>query len=274
MVGQSWNDKRKARRAREAVESARLAEAVEGVAMERLARELTKPLVAAGECVVDRAPKIAEERRVAGLIRNDRVEREREEARCLAEIEVRDGVFVNLADSLVSPTPEWLTKGPVQTFTPRQPDGTVREVRTVRRVLTPIVKRLYLAGRINEEQFSACAWYRETHDVAGLEGRWSSSRYGETTGGGGGASGPMAMHEREVQARYDLRRARICIPPHLVRFFEEVVLRDVSLRNAKAQFACRHDRVYDHFRTAAEGVLAYCEAAQVELRATDALLAG
>src|SRR5687767_3560287 len=77
----------------------------------------------------------AQERgRVRAIIASDGAYREREEYRRQATLQVASGSFENIADTVVEPTPEWLEKGPVRSFTPRLPDGAVRTTRTVRSV--------------------------------------------------------------------------------------------------------------------------------------------
>ena len=67
-----------------------------------------------------RSQQEAERQRVSAIIERDRIDRIREQDRAAAEIEVAEGVFVNLSDSVTEPTPEWISKGDVRTFVPKQ----------------------------------------------------------------------------------------------------------------------------------------------------------
>lgn len=210
----------------------------------------------------------AENQRVRELVERSRRERIREADRKRAELEVSEGQFVNLSDTVIEPTPEWLEKGPVIGFTPDQTKGTTRTVRSVRRVLTPIVRRLWEAGKITDEQHFACAWYRERHEVAGLEGRWKSSHIGFTSGtsGGGAGSSPMAMHEHEAQARIQFRAARAAMTAFYLRFFDAVVLEDLPLRRAARFAKCRDGKAPHRFRMVAQELANFCERMSIETR--------
>src|SRR3546814_13976993 len=75
------------------------------------------------------------------------------------------------SDLVEEPTPEWLEKGDVRRFTPKQPDGTVRVIRTVRRDYGSVITRMYANGILDDDEFQACAWYRRMHEIAGMRGK-------------------------------------------------------------------------------------------------------
>ena len=62
-----------------------------------------------------------ERARVEALIARDRSDRLTDAMRDMAEIEIGEGRFLNIADAVVGPTPEWLTKGDTVPFTPPLP---------------------------------------------------------------------------------------------------------------------------------------------------------
>ena len=208
-----------------------------------------------------------EQTRVDAMIERDKAERVREMERRRAEIEVRDGVFVNLADTVVEPTPEWIRKGDVRSYTPRQPDDTVRVVRTVRRVLTPVVARMWESGRLGDDQYRACLWYRDRFEAAGLEGRWSSSRYDPTSGGGSGGSAgaPIARHEYEARARAEYRAARSAITGFYLRFFEAIVLHDIPISRSWTFSRSPKHKAPARFRSAAQELAEFCRGIDVDL---------
>lgn len=196
--------------------------------------------------------QLDERRRVADLLKRDKAEQVRERDRRLAELEVAKGNFINLSDMVIEPTPEWLSKTPIQPYTPRQPDGTVRVIKTVRRVITPVVAKMHARGNLSDDHLIACLWYRDRHDAAGLTGRFKSSHISLTgnVGGGGGGSGqaPMALHQLEAEARNEYRAARAALTAFYVRFFEAVVINDVPLSRASKFARCRNEKAPHRFR--------------------------
>lgn len=211
----------------------------------------------------------AEHQRVASLIEREQQYRTREHDRQLAEYEVRDGVYVNFSDSVVEPTEEWLQQGPIRKFTPRQPKGTVRTITTVRRVLTPIFVRMWNAGKLTDEQSSACLWYRSIHERAGLIGRYTGSQMGMPRIGAVSKSpviaGAIPVTQQEAEARAHYRAVLQGIKPQFVKFFEKVVIDDVALRRATRFARCDNSRAFPIFRAIADTIVRYCEVAEIEL---------
>ncbi len=218
----------------------------------------------------DRA--LAEKRRVRSVVEDYRASIAREATRQAAMLEVKEGVFVNLADTVIEPTPEWLDKFDTVAVTVRPPDGTARKLATVRRVRTPIVMRMANNGKITEDQAKACLWYREMHEKAGLEGRYSSNQFGPQVGFGsssakkfGGGAGHIPMTEDEAYARAMFRAARNSISSHNIKYFESVVLHDVPLHRASRHARCRYGRFLDAFRKAISELTYFCESEQIDL---------
>ena len=207
-----------------------------------------------------------EHARVEALIARDRVDRSREMDRKLAEHEVAAGVFVNLSDAVLEPTPEWLGKGETRTFYPRQLDETTRVIKTVRRVVTPITTRMHRAGKLSDEQSAACDWYRDCYEAAGLDGRYKTSSLGSTGGGGTGLScHPMARHAHEVEAREAFRKARKALPEHFLRGFDAVVLGDLPLRRAARFIRSDNSKIYYVFSTTCNKLVVWCQTNGIEL---------
>lgn len=211
----------------------------------------------------------AEQERIDALVARSRADRTKDIDRRAAELEVASGKTVNIGDAVIEPTPEWQEKGEFQTFTPRLEDGTVRTVSAYRRVVTPIIARMLFNGRITEDQYAACVWYRARHEAAGLDGRYKTSHIsltGNVGGGGGMSQSPMAQHEYEVEARMEFRAAREAIAPVLVRLFDAVVLRDIPLSRAKVYVQCRNRLIDVRFRAAAQDLLDHIDRCGIELR--------
>lgn len=214
-----------------------------------------------------------EEARVASIIARDHAERIAEQDRKRARIEVGNGSFVNLGDTVLPPTPEWLAKGEVKPFTPQlHGEGgrtpTVKTVRTVRRLENSTIARLHLRGDISEEELWACRWYRQIHERAGLEGRYKTSHLslaGNVGGGGGGAQHPMAQYGQEAVDRLAYREARAALTSFYTRFFEAVVIGDVPVRRAARFARCRAERAILRFRDTIGDLIEHLNRTGVEI---------
>jgi len=209
----------------------------------------------------------AEQDRVGAVIDRDKVDRAREIDRKAAELEVRAGRTVNIGGAVIEPTPEWQEQGDFRTFTPKLEQGTTATVKAYRRVLTPIVARMHAKGKLTDEQYSACVWYRNQHEAAGLIGRFKTSSLSDAGGGSGGGMGqaPMALHAFEVEARIAFRDAQQAIAPVLLKFFEAVVLKDIPVSRAKAYIRCGTRSVEPRFRAAAGDLARHLEDTQTDL---------
>lgn len=216
--------------------------------------------------------KQEEDDRVADLIKRDRKDRIRENDRKAAELEVADGRFVNLAETVVEPTPEWLEKGDVGTFVPKQPKGTTKVIRTVKRIKAAMVMRLYFQGKITEDHMRACMWYRDQHEIAGLMGRVKSNHLsltGNTGGGGGLGQAPMALHAREAEARELFRAARAALSDGYIKFFDSIVIHDIPPSRAARFARCRNERAFVHFRALAQALAGHVEKVPAFIAFTD-----
>jgi hypothetical protein len=254
---------------REAANADQIALAIDKAQDDRLAAELGPIFRAHGHGLVAESPAARADRtRVEALIKRDQIDRSKERDRRLAEMEVAKGVFVNLTDTVLEPTPEWLAKGEVGTFTPKQPDDTVRVIKTVRRVSNPVVARMHAAGRLSDAQYAACRWYRARHEAAGLEGRYKSSNLslaGNVGGGtGGGGQAPMALHEFEAEARIQFRAARAKLTAFTLRFFEAVVLGDVPVSRSWRMSRAPKHKAETRFRDEAQRLANFCDENGIE----------
>lgn len=201
----------------------------------------------------------SEAARVASILARDAADRDAEAARTLAERNMRLGVPANAADLIIPPTPEWISQGDAIPYRPRH-DGqwaSLSEgITTMRRVLTPIVKRLFHAGKLNEEQFSACTWYRRTYDEAGLEGTLPGTDFLKEVWTAPQSRG-MNFTEEQIAAQEHLRQARANIPSAFVKFFEAVVLNDIPVKRAARAHKCRYRHQVECLRECATAVSNY-----------------
>ena len=172
-----------------------------------------------------------ERKRVAGILVRDAAERAAEQKRRQALIEVEDDRFVNIEDTVLPPTDEWLAKHETVPYTPRGEDGTVRSVKTVRRKLISQVVYLLSHGVLDDDLFAACKWYKERWEAAEMEPSAPVASYGESVRGDP-AYGHLARSEVGAEARSDFRFARSMIPGDVVDLFDNVILRDMGLTHA------------------------------------------
>lgn len=267
-MGGTWLEDRNREKAREAAEDARLARALEAQDETDFIVRYGPAFREAGHCLVD--DDGSERERVEVIIKRDRTDRLIEMDRQVAEVEVANGNYYNLVGSALPPTPEWLAKHETMPFTPKQADDTVRVIKTVRVVRTPIVARLWRAGKITDDQFRACLWYRKVHEQAGLEGRYSGMKFDKENMGGGssrssGGAGHIPLTMEEAFARRMFRAAQEYLPSNYLVFFEKVVIDDVSLNRASRFARCRNERAPHHFRTVAQCLAAFCDANGVDM---------
>lgn len=201
-------------------------------------------------------PAAREANRVAALLERDRADAARETERQAAIIQVADGLTVNIGNTVVEPTPEWLTKGETRKVAVAGERWTDMPMTTVRRVSTSQIFKIHLDGRINERQLKACAWYRDRHEMSGLEGNVRSGSMEPRVACGLASSLPFSTSQ--IEAQDELRNARLIFPRALHRFFEKVVVDDLSLTRA-AREAHAGKSAIDSFRHCADRVADYVE---------------
>ncbi|WP_066120476.1 hypothetical protein [Blastomonas sp. CCH2-A2] len=203
----------------------------------------------------------SEARRVAAILARDEADRIAEQSRADAERNVRLGLPANEADLIIPPTPEWIAKGDAIPYRPRH-DGqwaSLSEgITTMRRVLTPIATRLHRAGKLNDEQLSACTWYRRTYDEAGLEGAMPGTDFLKEVWTAPQSRG-MNFTEEQVAAQEQLRQARAAMPSAFVKFFEAVILYDIPVKRAARAHKCRFRHEVQCLRDCATSVSNYLE---------------
>lgn len=194
--------------------------------------------------------------RVAAIIDRDRAYAEREAERRAATIQVAEGLTVNIGNTLVEPTPEWLAKGESRAVAVGGERWTDQPITTRRRVETSHAERAYNAGRITARQCKACQWYREQHEMSGLSGNVKSTSFEPRISGS--ASVGLPFTPRQIEAQNEMDNARLMIPSRLRKFFEAVVVEDTAItRAAKIAYAGRDP--IDGLRCCADRVADYVE---------------
>lgn len=211
-----------------------------------------RPPVSAAEA------KRREEARVKALIERDRQDRMRDIERAAAELKIREGLVVSAHETVIEPTPEWFQHGDAQAYTPELPDGTVREIKTVRRVRVPIILRMLHRGQIDNDHYRALHWYSECYERAGLHGRIPIAQIGKEVFGGG--PDRMLFTESQQEAQKLLREVKSAIPKHQVRFFEAVVIDNIPITRASRFIRKTPANALKPFRMIAEAVTAKVDA--------------
>lgn len=196
------------------------------------------------------AAREAEDARVQALLDREAAEREAERRRQLAEIEIEEGRFVNLDDTVVPPTPELISKGDFDLYTPKGEDGTVRTVSTLRRRMKSQLVILYSRGVLDDDLLAACKWYRDRYEAAELEPSAPVAQYGETVRGDP-VYGHLPRTQWGAEARADFRWARKFIPADVRNVFEFVILKDMTMKDAARAARCRYANIQAAFRRAA-----------------------
>lgn len=207
--------------------------------------EAVEGLVSMAKSMADRVQKFvelaqAEKARVDRLLERDANDREAEYRRNIANAQVENGEFYNIDDTVLQPTPEWMDKaqvGGVRSYTPRGEDGTVRSVKTIRRILVTQPEYLHNHGVLDDGLFRACMWYRDRYEAAEMEPSAAVSGYGESVRGDP-VYGHLPRTLWAAEARQDFRWARTFIPSDILKTFELVVLHDEGLVDAARIARC------------------------------------
>lgn len=198
--------------------------------------------------------KRREQARVKALIERDKADQMREIERAAAEIELASGKAVYVKETVVEPTPEWFQHGDAEDFTPEVPDRTAIVLKTKRRTLTPIVKRMFNAEKLDIDQYKALAFYADCYEHAGFHGSIPSVQIGKEVFGGG--PDRVLFTEAQQEAQRTLRMLRDVITPHRVRFFEAVVIDNVPVARASRLIQTTRNNQLKLFKIEAQKVTA------------------
>jgi hypothetical protein len=177
-----------------------------------------------------RAAMSAEERRVAEILARDKADAAAERFRREAEIEFDAGKPVMMADAVVPPTREQMASGEFVPYTPRQPDGSTREVRTHRRIQAYQAYRMMLWGAIDRDGYSSCCWYASLYEATGLTGSVKSVDYGREV-----FSAPHSRSvftEWQIEKQDEWRCVRRNMPSRHLRLLDAVILDGLTIHRA------------------------------------------
>lgn len=154
----------------------------------------------------------------------------READRQAAELKIRDGVSVNLADLAVPPTDEWERQGEAVNYTVKTEGQNVQVVTTRRRVRVGQCIKGHRNGHLTDDQFLACEWYQNQYEKTGLDGKVRSVDMSSEVRGGHEHGHHFAEWQIEAQRHY--RAARAVIGGRFLKFFELVVLDNIPVHRA------------------------------------------
>jgi hypothetical protein len=189
--------------------------------------------------------------REAALIAADRADERVEQLRIEAEQAALNGHVTKLQDTVVQPTPEWLAKGAVTTFTPRGRDGTVKSVVTVRRRIYNAVTHLEGRGVLDEQQALSCRWYQALYEEADTDRSAGIASYGENIHGFK-LYGHLPLSERIARARTDLRGLHAVLPVGCEVVLKSVVINNLPLERAARVVGVHRRKVQQRLKTAAD----------------------
>ena len=191
-----------------------------------------------------------EAKRVNELLLRDRRTAKRERKRRDAEIEVAEGKFGNIDDTVVEPTPELLRTGAFEPYRPDKTEGTVRSLATLRRVQSNRIVQLHQRGVLDDDTFPAVLWYRRTWDGCGFDLSASAAAWGEQIRGerayGFGPKTPAQVEERR-----NFRFAREFVPDDMIATFDLIVLEEMTIADAARAARCRYTNITAMVRVAA-----------------------
>ena len=201
-----------------------------------------------------------ERARVEALIARDRSDRLTDAMRDMAEIEIGEGRFLNIADAVVGPTPEWLTKGDTVPFPPPLPENARNEVakppRTSRRVQCPQAYRQLRGAVIDYEGYRACCWLDDLNEASGMTGACATTDYQKEVFASPQARAPFTDAQCEAQDMMRLVREMIVAARasdgRYLTFLELGVIRDVPLHRATRQARAFHRRPQQAFARGVE----------------------
>mgnify|MGYP001393065809 CR=1 FL=1 len=212
---------------------------------------------------------VEQRRRERELVAGDRAYRAAERARKEAEERIRNGDIASSEDATIKPTPEWERQGETRSYTPRQDEGSVRVIRTVRRVEQSYVRLLHRNGKITDEQYAACLWYRRTFEEAGLVGKVGIARYDNVPTGGQKFFGHLPANARELEARRNYRGAQEAIGESVAALFNRVTLQDRPLLpSAKNMSRAMRIRAYSGYAALCDRLVEYLESIGIEVDRT------
>lgn len=202
----------------------------------------------------------SERGRVKEIHARDQADRDQERHRSEAQQRVEQGDVSSLPDATIGPTAEWLQHGDVGSVITKQPENTVRVIKTVKRHKAQPARKQMLAGTIDYEGYMACCWYEDLHEETGLGGAVRSTDFTKEIRGGSGDTIPIT--EKQAEARETFRFVREQIPHKHLRLLDKMIISGLQLKPAIRAARAFHRRPKPEFRRAVE----YLVDARAQLR--------
>jgi hypothetical protein len=168
--------------------------------------------------------------RVKELVRRMGEYERAEQRLAQAQIAFENGNTACLDETIIPPTPELLAKGIFERFTADTVAGTARSAATVRRKLMSHVVNYYLSGLIDDQELSACRWYRDVYEATGLTGNIPSTDYSKEV-----FSAPQSrsmFSDWQIDMQDMFRAAREQMTARWLPFFDAMVLHDMAPKKA------------------------------------------
>jgi hypothetical protein len=181
---------------------------------------------------------VAERKRVAEILANDRQEALRESRRQDAAFAMEMGDYTALDDARIAPTPERLAKGDFVEVNAGKEHWTHKTTTTMRDMNKSRIVKLHRTGLLNDDTFAACVWYREKWESGGLDPSPPVAGF-EPFVRGEPNYGHLPRTLNGVEARKDFRYVRSKISPDIVGLMELVVLHEVTIVMAARLARCR-----------------------------------
>jgi hypothetical protein len=163
-----------------------------------------------------------------------------------AQIAFGNGNTACLDETVIPPTPEQLASGTFERYTADTLAGTARSATTVRRKLMNHVVNYYLSGLIDEQELSACRWYRDVYEATGLTGNIPSTDYQKEIFAAPQSRSMFSDWQIDMQDMF--RAARAEMTAKWLPFFDGMVLHDLAPKTALRLSRGNDKKVKVYFR--------------------------
>jgi hypothetical protein len=187
-----------------------------------------------------------ENERVKALVKQmgeyEKAERQLEQA----QIAFGNGNTACLDETVIAPTPELLASGTFERYTADTLAGTARSAATVRRKLMNHVVNYYLSGLIDDQELSACRWYRDVYEATGLTGNIPSTDYQKEVFAAPQSRSMFSDWQIDMQDMF--RGARAQMTAKWLPFFDGMVLHDLAPKTALRLSRGNDKKVKVYFR--------------------------
>lgn len=171
-----------------------------------------------------------------------------------AQMAFSNGNTACLEETIIAPTPELLASGEFERFTADTVKGTVRSASTVRRKLMNHVVKYYVNGLIDDDELTACRWYKDVYERTGLTGNIPSTDYGKQVFAAPQSRSMFTDWQIDTQDMF--RGVRLQMTKRWLPFFDAIVLHDQAPKIALRLSRGNDKKVNVYFRDAAQELTA------------------